>query len=120
MVRDWTQRFGDLLLACVFLAAALVVTIGDDGLRTSEKAGSCAVALAVAVALWQRRQAPLLLAAVTLASMVARPLIPAGGEGVAYGIPAIIATYTSAAWLEGLQLRLGGALAAATALYMLF
>jgi signal transduction histidine kinase len=115
MVRRAWDRYGDVLLAVVFLAATAVQIAGDAKLSTSEQIGSGAMAVAVAVALSQRRRAPLVLAAVTLASMLARPLIPPGGDGTTYGLAALVATYTCAAELEGVALRAGAALSLATA-----
>jgi signal transduction histidine kinase len=102
------KRYGDALLAVAFLVATAVQIAGDGDLSASERIGSAAMAVAVAVAISQRARAPLALAAVTLASILARPLIPPGGDGVAYGIAALVAAYTCAAQLEGRAL-LGGA-----------
>ena len=66
-------------------------------------------------ALWLRRRMPLLLSATLLASIALRPVVPAAGDGVAYGFPALLAAYTAARHLEGRALWLGGALTAATA-----
>jgi hypothetical protein len=74
------------------------------------------MALAVAAAVALRVRAPLALAAVTLVSMLARPLIPPGGDGTAYGLTALLAAYTCAAHLEGWPLRVGAALCAAIAI----
>jgi len=116
--RLWT-RFGDPILALLFLALAATQIAGDGSFGTSQRVGAIAVALAVAAAIWQRRAAPLVLAGITLASMLLRPLIPVGEDGVAYGIPALVAAYTCAAHLEGRAMRAGAALTAGIAVHLM-
>jgi len=118
MVRGWGQRWGDAVMAFGFLSLAIGQTVGDATLQAPAKVGSCAVALAVGVALWQRRAVPLVLLAVTLASLVLRPLVPEGGDGEAYGIPALIGAYTCATVLEGRRLRVGAFLITVMAAYL--
>jgi signal transduction histidine kinase len=110
MVRRTWRRFGDLVAATAFLVAAGVEIASDHTLDPAQRVGAGAMALAVAIALALRVRAPLAVAAITLASMLARPLIPPGGDGTAYGLPALLAAYTCAAHLEGWPLRLGAAL----------
>src|SRR4051794_31581252 len=110
------RRYGDVLLAVAFLAATAVQIAGDGSLSVSERIGSGAMAVAVAVALSQRSRAPLVLAGVTLASILARPLIPPGGDGVTFGLAALVAVYTCAAHLEGRALLAGAALTLAIAI----
>ena len=103
----------DLLLAVAFAAVAGALVVTDDTLDAAGRAGALAMAAAVATALSFRTRAPLALAAVTCASVLARPLIPPGGDGVAYGLPALVATFSCAARLEGRDLLLGAALSRA-------
>ncbi len=119
MLRRWFARYVDVVIALAFLALAVVAIVTDDGLSAGDRVGASAEALAVAAALWHRRRAPLVLAAVTLASIVLRPLIPQAGDGVAYGVPALVSVYTSASLLEGAQLRVGAALGAAAAIALM-
>ena len=119
MIRRAWQRYGDLLIALAFLAVASLEAAADGTMDTADRIGSAAVALAVAVALWQRRRAPLVLAMVAFASLLLRAVIPEGGEGVAYGPPLLIAAYTCAAHLDGWPLRAGGALTASMATYLI-
>src|SRR3954471_2376528 len=114
MIRRAWDRFGDLVGGLLFLALAVAQVVLDDNLGIAEKIGSCAVAAAVAAALWQRRRAPLVLPAIVLASLLARPVVPEGGDGTAYGIAALVAAYTCAAHLEGWPLRAGAALTVGT------
>ena len=119
MVKRAWERYGDALLALVFLAATAVQIGGDSSLSTAEQIGSAAMAVAVGVAISQRRRAPLVLVVITLASMLARPAIPPGGDGVTYGLAALVAVYTCAAQLEGRTLLLGGVLSAAIAVTLM-
>jgi signal transduction histidine kinase len=119
VVRQLVQRYGDALLAVAFLALTAVQVGADGSLSAPEKVGAGTMAVAVAVALSQRRRAPLALAAVTLASIVARPVIPPGGDGVSYGLAALVAAYTCASALEGRALLAGAALTGATAIVLM-
>jgi signal transduction histidine kinase len=119
MVKRAWERFGDALLALLFLALTAVQIAGDGDLTTSERIGSAAMAVAVAVAISQRSRAPLALAIVVLASILARPLIPPGGDGVSYGLAALVSVYTCAARLEGRTLWIGAALSAAVAIVLM-
>jgi signal transduction histidine kinase len=116
MLRRTWRRFGDLVVAVAFLAAAGVEIASDHKLDPAQKAGAAAMALAVAVAIAFRVRAPLALAAVTLASMLLRPLIPPGGDGAEYGLPALLAAYTCAAHLDGWELKAGAVLSAGIAI----
>ncbi len=51
-------------------------------------------------------------------SVALRPLVPAAGDGVAYGVPALLAAYTCARHLEGRALLVGGVLTVAMAVVM--
>jgi signal transduction histidine kinase len=119
MVRRVWQRFGDAVLAVVFFALAVAQSASDGSFSTFELVGSTAVALAVAVALWQRQRAPLALAALAFASLALRSVIPEGSDGSAYGIPILISVYTVAAHLEGRPLVAGATLTAACAVYLM-
>jgi signal transduction histidine kinase len=119
MVKRAWQRYGDGLLALLFLVLTAVQIAGDGGLDAAERIGSAAMAVAVAVAISQRSRAPLALAVVTLVSMLARPVIPPGGDGVTYGLAALVSVYTCAARLEGRALWLGAALSAAVAVVLM-
>ena len=119
MVRRLVERFGDPLMGVGFAIVAGIQIAADDGLSVADRIGAAAVAIAVAIALAQRRRYPLVLAAVTIASLLVRPIIPTAGDGTGYGIAIIIAIYTCAAHLEGRALRLGGVLAAGMAVYLL-
>jgi signal transduction histidine kinase len=119
MIRRLWQRFGDAVLALAFFGLAVAEAAGDRSFTTPELIGSIAVALAVAVALWQRRRAPLALAVLALASLALRSVIPEGGDGTAYGIPILISAYTVAAHLDGRALVAGGALTAGCAVYLM-
>src|SRR3954451_11257851 len=110
MLRRTWRRFGDLVVAAAFLAVAAIEIASDHKLTPAERVGAAAMALAVTVAIAFRVRAPLALAAVTLASMLLRPLIPPGGDGTAYGLPALLAAYTCAAHLDGWALKAGAAL----------
>src|SRR5687767_8279629 len=111
MVRRLGERFGDPLLGIGFAIVAGIQIAAEDSLGLADRIGAAAVVVAVAVALAQRRRYPLVLAAVTTASLLARPVIPTAGDGTAYGIAIIVAIYTCAAHLEGRALRLAGGLA---------
>jgi signal transduction histidine kinase len=119
MVKRAWQRSGDALLALLFLLLTAVQIAGDGDLTTSERIGSAAMAVAVAVAISQRSRAPLALAVVVLVSILARPLIPPGGDGVSYGLAALVSVYTCAARLEGRTMWIGAALSAAVAIVLM-
>ena len=119
MVRRLGERFGDPLMGVGFAIVAGIQIAAEDTLGVADRIGAAAVAVAVAIALAQRRRLPLVLAGVTIASLLARPIIPTAGDGTAYGIAIIVAIYTCAAHLEGRALRLGGVLAAGMAVYLL-
>jgi signal transduction histidine kinase len=117
MLRRRLQRFGYPMLGLLFLALHGVEIAGDETLSTVEAVGAGVVAVVVAVAVAFAGRAPLVLAAVTLASFLLRPVIPDGGEGSAYGIPAILAAYACALELSGRRLYAGALLCAGLALH---
>jgi signal transduction histidine kinase len=119
MIRSWWQRYVDVLLAVLFLVGAILQVIVDDTLSTPERIGSATVAVAVAVALSQRRRAPLIVSTILLASLFMRPVVPPGQDGTAYGVAALVAAYTSAAYLEGRALWAGAVMTTASALYLM-
>ena len=119
MVRRLAERFGDPLIGLGFAIVAGIQIAAEDTFGLADRIGAASVAVAVAIALAYRRRFPLVLAAVTVASVLARPVLPAAGDGTAYGIAIIIAIYTCAAHLEGRALRVGGVLASAVAIYLL-
>src|SRR3954467_15194952 len=110
MIRGVWRRWGDAVLAIVFLGLAVAQAATDSSFSTTELVGSVVVAAAVAAALWQRQRAPLALAAVAFASLVLRGVIPEGSDGSAYGIPILISVYTVAAHLDGRPLVAGSVL----------
>lgn len=117
MLRRGLQRYGYPLLGLLFLAGAGAEIASDDTLSAGEAIGASAAAFAVAVAVSQAKSAPLVLAAVVLASFVLRPIVPEGGEGAAYGIAAILVPYVCALELEGRRRVAGAVLCTAIALY---
>ncbi len=119
MVRRLGERFGDPILGVGFAIVVGIQIAAEGTLGLADRIGAAAVAVAVAIALAQRRRFPLVLAAVTIASLLARPIIPTAGDGTGYGIAIIIAIYTCAVHLEGRAMRLGGVLAAGMAVYLL-
>jgi len=119
MVRRLAERYGDPLMGVGFAIVVGIQIAVEDEFGLADRIGAAAVAVAVAIALSQRRRFPLVLAAVTVASLLARSFIPAAGDGAAYGIAAVVAIYTCAAHLEGRALRVGGGLAVGIAAYLL-
>ena len=109
------RRWGDPALAVAFALLVGIQIATDSGLTPAQRVGAAAIGGAVAVALWQWRRMPLPLAAALLLSIALRPLVPAAGDGVAYGVPALLAAYACARHLEGRALLAGGALVAAMA-----
>src|SRR6476469_3287416 len=115
MLRQSLRRWGDPGLAVAFGVLVGVQIATDGSLSAPQAVGATAVAAAVAAGLWLRRRMPLLLSATLLASIALRPVVPAAGDGVAYGVPALLAAYTCARHLEGRAMWAGAALTAATA-----
>jgi signal transduction histidine kinase len=119
MLRAWLRRYLDVLLAALFMTAALLQVVFDGSMSVAAKLASGTVVVAVAVAVSQRRRAPLVLSGILLASLLLRAWIPPGEDGTAYGIAAIVAAYTNAAYLDGWQLRAGAVISAASGVYLM-
>jgi signal transduction histidine kinase len=115
MLRRRFKPSGYALLGLLFLGLASVEIASDDMLSTNEAMGAAVVAAALAVATSQAGREPLLVAALTLTSFLLRPVLPEGGDTVAFGIPAMVVAYACALELEGRRFAVGAAMCVALA-----
>ena len=97
----------DVLLGALTALALAVEYAADRSLDWWQVAGGLVVAVAVGVLVYSRRRRPLLLLAVTDIFILARVLLPAGGDGVAWGLVGLFAVYTAATYARGRQARVG-------------
>lgn len=80
------------------VAAALVAGYAfDDTIGSPERAAGFAAALVIGVLVLIRQRQPLALAGAITACLALRPLLPPGGDGVAWGVAAVVAAYTTGA-----------------------
>ena len=109
----WVKRHADLLLGVVIAGLLAAEYLADRSLSAPELVAGCAVSLGLGVLIALRRRLPLVLLAATAFPSAIRALLPAGGDGVVWGIVALLAIYTVAAEREGWELRAGIALTVA-------
>ena len=115
-IRDVANRYGDTVLALGLTALLVIEYAADESFSTAELAVGCAVAVVIGALVAVRVRAPLALLLATTLAVVGRGLLPAGGDGVAWGVVAMLAVYTAAAHTDGWRVWAGLGLSLATTL----
>jgi len=109
----WITRYTDVLLGVVIGSLLAAEYLADSSLSATEHIAGCGVALGLGVLVTLRQRLPLVLLAATAFPVAIRALLPAGGDGVVWGIVSLLAIYTVAAERDGWELRIGIALTVA-------
>jgi signal transduction histidine kinase len=100
----------DVLLGLLAALVLAVEYVADRDLAWWQLVAGLGLAGGVGVLVALRQRYPLALLAFTDAAILARAVIPEGGDGVAWGLVALLAVYTAATHSDGLASRVGLAL----------
>src|SRR5713226_8500513 len=109
----WITRYSDVLSGAVIASLLGAEYLTDRSLSAPELVAGCAVSLSLGVLVTLRHRLPLVLLAATAFPIAIRALLPAGGDGVVWGIVSLLAIYTVAAERDGWAARAGIALTVA-------
>jgi len=109
----WIARYADVLSGVVIASLLGAEYLTDGSLSAIELTAGCAVSLSLGVLVTLRHRLPLVLLAATAFPIAIRALLPAGGDGVVWGIVSLLAIYTVAAERDGWEARVGIALTVA-------
>src|SRR5712691_6233641 len=109
----WITRYADVLSGIVIASLLGAEYLADRSLSATELIAGCAVSLSLGVLVTPRHRLPLVLLAATAFPIAIRALLPAGGDGVVWGIVSLLAIYTVAAERDGWEARAGIALTVA-------
>jgi len=109
----WITRYADVLSGIVIASLLGAEYLTDGSLSATELTAGCAVSLSLGVLVTLRHRLPLVLLGATAFPIAIRALLPAGGDGVVWGIVSLLAIYTVAAERDGWEARAGIALTVA-------
>src|SRR6266436_1411825 len=98
----WITRYADVLSGIVIGSLLGAEYLTDGSLSATELTAGCAVSLSLGVLVTLRHRLPLVLLGATAFPIAIRALLPAGGDGVVWGIVSLLAIYTGAAEREDL------------------
>lgn len=102
----------DVLLGLLTAVALTVEYVADRELTWWQLAAGLGLAATMGVLVVIRQEHPLALLVVTDAAILARVVVPAGGDGVAWGLVSLLAVYNTATRTDGVRARVGLALTA--------
>ena len=92
----WITRNADVLLGTAIAGLLTAEYLADRSLSAPELVAGCAVSLSLGVLITLRHRLPLVLLGATAFPIAIRALLPAGGDGVVWGIVVLLAIYTVA------------------------
>jgi len=97
----------DALLGLLTTGALTVEYIADRELTWWQLVAGLGIAVTMGILVGIRQAHPLALLAAADAAILARAVVPAGGDGVAWGLVSLFAIYTAATRIDGVRARLG-------------